>query len=325
MTPAEGDFQKRCGKETPHADKALRWLQTARAEEELLCEVARNVRRRRQRRRAWAGGTLAALALAALGISGLSQRTDTAGAALRLAASAVAPDAGPSRTATISAPHRETLPDGSIVELKSGAAIAHDYTPERRSVTLLRGEAHFQVAKNPQRPFIVTAGAVAVRAVGTAFSVQFAPTEVEVLVTEGRVAVEKTAAVVEPAPVSATVDTSAFLQAGGRAVIRLAEQAAEPEVSVVPEAELAKRLAWRVPQLEFSRTPLTEIVALMNQHGGAARRIVLDGSSAEFADVKLSGFLAADNDEGLARLLEANFPIVVTQDAEVVRLSRVRR
>jgi transmembrane sensor len=57
-------------------------------------------------------------------------------------------------------------------------------------VVLERGEAHFQVAKNPARPFVVVARGVEIRAVGTAFSVGLESTRVEVLVTEGQVAVE---------------------------------------------------------------------------------------------------------------------------------------
>ena len=41
------------------------------------------------------------------------------------------------------------------------------------------------MSKDPERPFLVSAGEVTVRAVGTAFDVRLAPTAVEVLVTEG--------------------------------------------------------------------------------------------------------------------------------------------
>jgi transmembrane sensor len=44
--------------------------------------------------------------------------------------------------------------------------------PGLRQVKLDRGEAWFQVAKDPQRPFVVESGPVRVRAVGTAFSVR---------------------------------------------------------------------------------------------------------------------------------------------------------
>src|SRR5258708_5796577 len=80
-------------------------------------------------------------------------------------------------------PERRTLPDGSFVELKFGAEIAVDYSGLLRRVSLKNGEAHFAVAKNKDRPFVVEAGGVEVRAVGTAFSVQLGSKQVEVLVT----------------------------------------------------------------------------------------------------------------------------------------------
>ena len=60
------------------------------------------------------------------------------------------------------------LDDGTVVELNGGAEIEVQFTAAERRLRLVRGEAHFQVAKNPLRPFVVEAGGVAVRAVGTA-------------------------------------------------------------------------------------------------------------------------------------------------------------
>src|SRR5690606_20213445 len=79
------------------------------------------------------------------------------------------------------------LPDGSRVEIHPGGEIAERFTPGERRVSLLRGEAYFTVAKNPDRPFVVEANGVAVHAVGTAFNVRLPTDEaaVEVLVTEG--------------------------------------------------------------------------------------------------------------------------------------------
>jgi len=87
---------------------------------------------------------------------------------------------------------KRALPDGSVVELKDGSRIDVEYAPELRRVRL-HGEAHFVVAKDATRPFVVEAGGVAVRAVGTAFNVRLEGGTVDVLVTEGRVQVEAAA------------------------------------------------------------------------------------------------------------------------------------
>ena len=82
---------------------------------------------------------------------------------------------------------RQALPDGSVVELKDGSRIVVEFSAVERRVQLT-GEAHFQVAKN-STPFVVVAGGVALKAVGTAFNVRLDAEAVDVLVTEGRVAV----------------------------------------------------------------------------------------------------------------------------------------
>jgi len=99
-------------------------------------------------------------------------------------------------------------------------------------VRLVRGEAHFTVAKNPARPFIVEAGGVAVRAVGTAFDVRHADGAIEVLVTEGKVHVRAARAarriqVPAPAPIATP------LVAGERAVVDTTRPATAPAVAVV--------------------------------------------------------------------------------------------
>src|SRR5437660_1453063 len=80
------------------------------------------------------------------------------------------PFSTPPSSAVVLRPEKQILADGSVVELKSGAEIAVDFTGAYRRVALKRGEAHFQVA-HQSRPFVVTAGPIEFRAVGTAFAV----------------------------------------------------------------------------------------------------------------------------------------------------------
>lgn len=312
---ARGDYSGMSGDEAgaTRTGEALEWLRGAQAEAEVLAEVERRVRRRK--RRARLSGLTAAAALAAIGGLAWTQ--------LEPGGEPVAPPKMVAQlpTATISAPERRSLSDGSVVELKPGTEFTHEFGPLERRVTLRRGEAHFSVAHDVERPFVVVAGGVAVRAVGTAFAVQFQREAVEVLVTEGRVAVEK-----DRAPAAAERGTPimapTLLDAGGRAVIRLAGEVVEPELSQVAPAEIAKRLAWRVPQLDFSRTSLPEVVALMNEHRGRGPAIVLEIGREEAEAMKLSGYLAADNSAGLVRLLEANFPVVADESGGVIRVRR---
>src|SRR5262249_55442924 len=84
------------------------------------------------------------------------------------------------------------LADGSKLTLNTSSAIHADFTGRERRVTLVRGEAYFDVAKDPTRPFIVTARSRNVIAVGTAFDVRLQDRQVKVTLVEGKVRVERT-------------------------------------------------------------------------------------------------------------------------------------
>jgi len=79
------------------------------------------------------------------------------------------------------------LEDGSRVTLDAQTAIAVDYTEHRRSVTLLSGQAFFEVVPSPERAFVVKADTVAVRVTGTAFDVAASKAGVAVAVRSGSV------------------------------------------------------------------------------------------------------------------------------------------
>jgi transmembrane sensor len=201
-------------------------------------------------------------------------------------------------------PTEKVLPDGSVVTLKPGAEIAVDFSGHFRRVALRRGEALFRVAKNARRPFVVEAGGLEVRAVGTEFSVDRRPGEVGVLVTEGRVALDQAVAGANgPALAPRTL---AFVDAGNRATVRDGAATLEtPLVVGTSPREVDQRLAWLGTQLEFSTTPLAEAVALLNQHN----RLQFVIGDPALADVRLSGFIRADNAEEFAQFLEAGFQI----------------
>lgn len=82
------------------------------------------------------------------------------------------------------------LEDGSRVALAPGSAVAVSFAPTGRTVTLLKGEAFFEVKPDAARPFSVAARDVRTTVVGTAFDVRLDPDAVEVAVNEGKVRVD---------------------------------------------------------------------------------------------------------------------------------------
>ncbi|MGH7958351.1 MAG: FecR family protein, partial [Opitutaceae bacterium] len=197
------------------------------------------------------------------------------------------------------------LPDGSVAELNQGAQFTIDFSAGSqgaRTVSLTKGEAHFQVAKLPERPFVVRVAGVSFRAVGTAFSVGLSGSSIEMLVTEGRVAVETREGGADSRNVAAVVD------AGNRVVVdAFATQTLA--VSAVSAAVSQQKLAWRIPRLEFNETPLSEVVGLLNQHSG--KWISL--ATADLGRLQISGALRADNIEPLLQILETTYRIKVNR------------
>jgi transmembrane sensor len=76
-----------------------------------------------------------------------------------------------------------------VVHLDVGSEITVNITGDSREITLTRGRALFDVAKDRNRPFTVTAGGTRTTALGTRFQVQTDSERVVVLLTEGSVSV----------------------------------------------------------------------------------------------------------------------------------------
>ena len=94
-----------------------------------------------------------------------------------------------------------------------------------------------------------------------------------------------------------------------------------PVVSPLPAVTLKARLAWRVPQLQFSGTPLAEVVAQINTHG--TTRVTLGDAALD--KIEVSGVLRADNLDTLLELLAETHGIKAEKrGASDVVLTRAR-
>lgn len=209
---------------------------------------------------------------------------------------------------------RIVLPDGSVIKLNADSHLRVDYNRNERRTRLLRGEAHFIVAKNPRRPFFVEARSAAVRAVGTAFNVRLDKDSIEVVVTEGKVQVNDSPrahamAQTDPRP------EAPLLVPGDKAVIQdeTVASAAVPPLheaititNLAPEA-LQQTLAWHEQRLEFIAAPLSEIIAAFNRYNRSQIRIDDSG----LATQRFGGSFRADEPEEFIRLLQARFGLTV--------------
>ena len=309
LTKAEqAEFDAWCRSDQEHAAAVARFEQTwaalarprqAGAVSELTREMAHLTRRRRRRRTV---ATASSAALIALVLSLVWPRRDVPEVRIQLP-----------QTAQLITPERRNLSDGSIAELKPGATLTIEFTPTLRRVRLTRGEALFQVTKDHARPFVVMAEGVEVRAVGTAFVVQVNVGEIDVLVTEGRVAVEKSAAPIAsaaPDALPAAPQTLAFVDAGHRLTVEIGRAVSDAlAVNPVSSQELDERLAWRAPRVEFSGTPLEEVISVINRYALERQHPRFVIADPELGRVKLSGLFRIDDSAGLVQMFETNFDL----------------
>ena len=216
---------------------------------------------------------------------------------------------------------RIVLPDESVIELNASTELRVRFFEQSREVTLTRGEAHFSVAKNPARPFVVGAGRLAVRAVGTAFNVRVSQADVEVLVTEGRVQVSRNSIADAVASSGHEVSANAALLEA-RQRMRVAAGATDALPAQVKSADPSAALAllgWRNPLLKFDATPLSDVVRQFNEHN----RVQLEIGDAELRTRGVAGAFYAHNVEVFISLLEQSGDIAVERpDANRIVLRR---
>jgi len=92
--------------------------------------------------------------------------------------------------ATLNAVKTDTLPDRSVVTLNKNAELSYTEKSKQERTVQLKGEAFFSVTPNKERPFMITAGEVLIKVVGTSFNVKAQGDLTEVIVRSGVVQVQ---------------------------------------------------------------------------------------------------------------------------------------
>ena len=217
-------------------------------------------------------------------------------------------------TTTVAGYERARLDDGSTLELNAASAARVQFTAAERRVELTNGEAHFAVAHDTARPFIVNAGGIAVRAVGTAFNVRYTDAgAIEVTVTEGKVRVGQSG------PASSSAESAPLVSAGQRMV--LPRHAPPPTVEQVDPAALRAALAWQSRLADFAEAPLADVIARFNTRS----LVQLFLADPALADRRIGGTFALDEAEAFVRLLERDGEIIGERRGETeIHLRRAR-
>lgn len=173
------------------------------------------------------------------------------------------------------------LPDGSKVKLNASSSLTYpaSFPIHTRPVTLT-GEAFFEVQRNPDKPFIVTAAQVTTTVLGTSFNIQAFPQEdVVVTVATGQVSVA-------PETVG-----PAILAPSQQAVFHPHERTLQ-----IATVDLATYLAWKENTLAFKGVPFIQVIHTLERWYGID--ITLTNTEANHCLV-----WASYHDEGLHNVL----------------------
>jgi transmembrane sensor len=273
-------------------------------------ELAQAAARRRRRRNAVTFGVLAAAAGLAITITTTWRGWHATGVTAASASAAL----------TATGPREVILADGTLVRLNTGGEVREDFDVTERRVHLIRGEGHFTVVSNASRPFIVVAGALRVRAVGTAFNVNLEAARVQVLVTEGTVRL-----VTETATSDASV-RSPLLHAGELATVASPRQETQVSPAIVPEiqvtrldqVQIARTLAWHESLVRLGGATLAELAHEFERRFG--ERILM--ADPAIGQLRAGGRVRADDAESFARLLATTFDLDVERGADGTRTLR---
>jgi len=229
------------------------------------------------------------------------------------------------------------LPDGSTIHLNTDSQVQVDYSTTTRKLRLLRGEAHFQVAKDPRRPFEVHAAKNLVKAIGTAFSVQLRDSRMKVIVTEGKVGLATQIDNLDTTPTdipnasanrNPTEDNSIqpkLLRLGtlsrGQSTTydstTLTRQEISPNdvmtahlnIETIAEEDLKRQLAWRDGYLVFKGDTLAEVIEEVTRYTPVSIEI----TDSSLKQIPIGGRFKAGDLEALYEVLEISFGVQVSQ------------
>jgi transmembrane sensor len=198
-----------------------------------------------------------------------------------------------------------TFDDGSIIHLNTNSRIETQFSDEKRIVKLIKGEALFEVAHDPSRPFIVYAGDRLVQAIGTKFVIHLKSENIQVTVTDGKVKMSKVALNTKLADIeelnNTTIQKDDVYIAKGEKVIVGTDQA--PKLTRIKPDGIKRELSWIDGKLIFVNEELFDVIQEINRYVDI--EIVLKDPSLH--KTKISGRFNLEDSEALIEAIEISF------------------
>jgi transmembrane sensor len=204
-----------------------------------------------------------------------------------------------------------TLEDGSRILLNTSTRLVVRYDEKIRRIELVKGEAQFDVMKNAQRPFVVTAGEREVTALGTSFDVRRDGHQISVTLVEGKVTVapvvQSTDAVV---PVQAKVEV---LHPGQRLTFTAGRA---PRMD---QPQMEKVTAWQRGQISLDDLSLADAVAEMNRYSTVQLQIEQPAAAA----LHVSGIFRVGDSLSFAHAVAQTYGLTVLEQGREILLNGI--
>lgn len=183
------------------------------------------------------------------------------------------------------------LDDGSRVTLNTRTRIVARFARRVRAIELQEGEAFFEVARDPSRPFTVSTSLGSARAVGTRFNVYLDDRRLAVTTEEGRVLVD-----------SAATGNGVLVNAGTQAELRPGMPHA-----IVKAADLTATLNWLTQRLEVDNVPLEFVLRDFSRYTTMPVR----AETAAIAALRVSAVLRTGDIQALEATLKGAFELEI--------------
>ena len=214
-----------------------------------------------------------------------------------------------------------TLDDGSEIKLNTDSMVVVQFSQDQRRLQLKKGEAFFDVAKNPDRPFVVLTNSSRITAVGTAFSIDVSSDNgTEVLVTEGRVKVDRLSSGLTPDDSgsskvgSAQNNSPVYLNKGQQVVLN------NKFANVSYNNDIDAALAWREGRIIFTGESLAVAVREIDRYIPLDFEIV----DQQIASIPVGGFFKTGDLDQLLLIFEQNFGVVSERKGNKILLSKAK-
>lgn len=210
---------------------------------------------------------------------------------------------------------RRRLADDSVLELNTDTAVTVTYSEKERRLVIERGQAGFEVAHNPQRPFRVFGGSAQIVAVGTKFDVYVQHDVTVVTVIEGKVAVGLSPLLPTSGMETRSNRSVSLVQVGANQQVRVSEDA-WPATPMAVDAQ--RTTAWLRRQIVFEHEPLERVAAEFNRYAPTPIEILTPA----LRNLQVSGVFATDDPESFIAFLRTLDGVRVEVSTSRIRVSR---